>query len=281
MPDHYSILGVARDADEAAIKKAYRKEALKWHPDKNPDNKEAAERRFKAVSEAFKVLSDPDERAHYDRYGEARQANGGGGGTARRYGGGQPVYAEDLTPEDIFNMFFGMPPRGHARGPPQRRQQHPFHQQGGIQIENINLVQLLPFALLLLFSFISSIPIGPDQTPYALRKTDGYPLPRATEALGVPYWVADTFELRHTTAQELNDVEIRVERDALQRLRRKCNAERTSKQKMISAANAYSGPQRAQYLEAADKVELKWCDKKDELEAAERALPTRERADDR
>ena len=122
MVNHYSVLGVAQHATDADIKKAYRKEALRWHPDKNPENKDVAERKFKAISEAFKVLSDPDERAHFDRYGEARQAGAsgprGGGGMRRGPGGG--VYAEELTPEDIFNMFFGVPPSG-GRHPHQRR----------------------------------------------------------------------------------------------------------------------------------------------------------------
>ena len=92
MPDHYKVLGVSRDASDADIKKAYRKEALRWHPDKNPDDSERAERKFKEVANAFKVLSDPNERAHFDRFGEERPAGGGGG--HRGHGGGgfsQPV----------------------------------------------------------------------------------------------------------------------------------------------------------------------------------------------
>ena len=68
---HYEILGVSKDADDDAIKKAYRKAAIKWHPDKNPDNKEMAEKKFKEVAEAFSVLSDKNKREIYDRFGDA------------------------------------------------------------------------------------------------------------------------------------------------------------------------------------------------------------------
>jgi len=69
--DYYEVLGVERQADADAIKKAYRKLALKWHPDRHPgDEREEAEAEFKRVSEAYEVLSDPDKRARYDRFGE-------------------------------------------------------------------------------------------------------------------------------------------------------------------------------------------------------------------
>ena len=66
--DYYEVLGVARDADEKALKSAYRKLAMKYHPDKNPDNADA-EHKFKEVSEAYETLKDPQKRAAYDQLG--------------------------------------------------------------------------------------------------------------------------------------------------------------------------------------------------------------------
>ena len=68
--DFYSILDVPRDADAATLKKAYRKLAMKWHPDKNPNNQEVAQAKFQEISEAYNVLNDPEKRAIYDKYGE-------------------------------------------------------------------------------------------------------------------------------------------------------------------------------------------------------------------
>lgn len=100
MSDYYQTLGVFRDAADADIKKAYRKLAMEYHPDRNPSPE--AEAKFKEISEAYQVLSDPDKRAHYDRFGTAPGAGGGGGG----FGGGfQHVdLAEALN---IFMRDFG------------------------------------------------------------------------------------------------------------------------------------------------------------------------------
>jgi curved DNA-binding protein CbpA len=68
--DYYVVLGVERSADQAAIKKAYRKLAVKWHPDKNADNLKVAEETFKKIGEAYSVLSDEEKRAIYDKYGK-------------------------------------------------------------------------------------------------------------------------------------------------------------------------------------------------------------------
>lgn len=91
--DFYEILGVEKNADDAAIKKAYRKIAMKYHPDRNPDDK-AAEEKFKEAAEAYEVLSDADKRARYDRFGHA-----GVGGQAGGFSGG------GMTMEDIFGQF--------------------------------------------------------------------------------------------------------------------------------------------------------------------------------
>jgi DnaJ-class molecular chaperone len=98
--DFYDTLGIPRGANETEIKKAYRKLAMKWHPDKNAEGKEQAEKKFKAVSEAYEVLSDPGKKKTYDQFGEdgLKDGLGGGGGGG---GGFNPQNAED-----IFAQFF-------------------------------------------------------------------------------------------------------------------------------------------------------------------------------
>jgi molecular chaperone DnaJ len=96
--DYYEVLGVARDAGPDDLKKAFRKLAIQFHPDKNPGDP-SAEDKFKQVNEAYAVLSDPDKRAHYDRFGNAPPAGGGGPGP-----GGVYVNPEDL--QDVFGDLF-------------------------------------------------------------------------------------------------------------------------------------------------------------------------------
>ncbi len=97
--DYYEVLDVPRDADEDAIKKAYRKAALRWHPDRNPGDGAAGER-FKEVAEAYQVLGDAAKRQAYDRYGHAGVQQGGGPG-------GGPGFEGGVSPEDLFASFFG------------------------------------------------------------------------------------------------------------------------------------------------------------------------------
>ena len=94
--DYYEILGVPRNADEEDLKKAFRKQAMKHHPDRNPGDK-AAEAAFKECNEAYDVLKDGEKRAAYDRYGHAAFESGGNGGGGGFSGGF----------EDIFEQMFG------------------------------------------------------------------------------------------------------------------------------------------------------------------------------
>lgn len=97
--DYYEVLGIDKNADDAAIKKAYRQLAKKYHPDMNPGNQEA-EKKFKEASEAYAVLSDPDKRRQYDQFGHAAFEGGAGGGF-----GGFDFTGADMG--DIFGDIFG------------------------------------------------------------------------------------------------------------------------------------------------------------------------------
>ena len=89
---YYDLLGISKNATQTEIKKAYRKMAIKWHPDKNLNNKEEADKKFKEISEAYQVLSDPEKKEIYDKYGEDGLKNEGAGG---------------FSPDDLFNNIFG------------------------------------------------------------------------------------------------------------------------------------------------------------------------------
>ncbi|WP_395647216.1 molecular chaperone DnaJ [Terricaulis sp.] len=101
--DYYETLGVARDADAATIKSAFRKLAMKLHPDQNPGCK-VSEEKFKELGEAYAVLSDPQKRAAYDRYGKAAFQGGPGGG-GPGFGPGGAGFSGDFS--DLFNEIFG------------------------------------------------------------------------------------------------------------------------------------------------------------------------------
>src|SRR3990167_2212444 len=87
--DYYDILGVSKGASADEIKKAYRKQALEWHPDRHKDEKEAAEKRFKEINEAYQVLSNPQKKTAYDNYGHDAFTPGGGNPFAGGFQGGQ------------------------------------------------------------------------------------------------------------------------------------------------------------------------------------------------
>ncbi|MFI5240816.1 MAG: DnaJ C-terminal domain-containing protein [Microgenomates group bacterium] len=133
--DYYEILGIGKSASADEIKKAYRKQALEWHPDRHKDEKETAEKKFKEINEAYQILSNPQKKSAYDQFGHQAFTPGGGGGGnpfAGGFGGGSPFTYTYTSggenpfgnmgfddPFQIFESFFG---GGNPFGRAQRRQ---------------------------------------------------------------------------------------------------------------------------------------------------------------
>ncbi|NXP06797.1 DNJB8 protein, partial [Thinocorus orbignyianus] len=106
MVDYYKVLGLQQSASQNAVKESYHKLALKWHPDKNPSNKEEAEKKFKAIAKAYEVLSDPKKRSVYDKSVKESRCNRG----RRATGGHNSSFDSPYVPHDprsIFGEVFG------------------------------------------------------------------------------------------------------------------------------------------------------------------------------
>jgi DnaJ homolog subfamily B member 12 len=270
--DYYSILGVARSASDADVKKAYRKLALKLHPDKCQAN--GAEEAFKSVSKAFACLSDKDKRAAYDRYGtedpSSLSSGRGGGGAAsayrRRHGGGTYYTEEEVDPAEIFNMFFG----GGFGGPGVRfhaggsggfrsaqfaRAQFAREQEArrarargggaaGTRASNDpdpaelfrGLFQLLPLLLVFLLYFLS--PGGEEH--FALSRTPTFRHEMRTERLDQPFYVKDldAFEEAYPSAtrQRLR-AESNIEASHINAMEHNCLYERQQQQRLFRYGN--------------------------------------------
>ncbi|XP_070712655.1 dnaJ homolog subfamily B member 14 [Pempheris klunzingeri] len=236
--DYYEVLGVSKEVGEDELKKAYRKLALKFHPDKNraPGATEA----FKKIGNAYAVLSNPDKRRQYDLTGGEEPSSPG-----HSHGGGFDFhrgFEADITPEDLFNMFFG---GGFPSSSPHSRtsysQQTDYRQErteergdGGFSM----FIQLMPIVVLILVSILSQMMVSPP--PYSLysRPSTGQTIKRQTENLHVDYYVTRDFKSEYK-GSALQQIEKNVEDDYVSNVRNNCWKERQTKTDLLYAAKVY------------------------------------------
>ncbi|XP_019717722.1 dnaJ homolog subfamily B member 14 [Hippocampus comes] len=242
--DYYEVLGVTKEASEDELKKAYRKLALKFHPDKN--HAPGATDAFKKIGNAYAVLSNPAKRRQYDLTGGeepsgAGHAHGGGNGFDFHRG-----FEADITPEDLFNMFFGGGfPSSSAQPFANGRTSYSHH--GNYRQERTDergdggfsmLIQLMPIVVLVLVSILSQMMVSPP--PYSLysRPSTGQTVKRQTENLHVDYYVTRDFKSEYKAAA-LQQIEKSVEGDYVSNVRNNCWKERQTKTDLLYAAKVY------------------------------------------
>ncbi|KAI9293040.1 DnaJ-domain-containing protein [Neoconidiobolus thromboides FSU 785] len=246
--DFYKILRITKEATENEIKKAYKKLALKFHPDKN--SAPGADEAFKLVSKAFSVLSDPDKKSAYDRYGgDPEQRNSG-----PQYNPGFR-YQEEVSPEELFNMFFGASnfgPGFHSTfvGPDGRQYMRRNRQQpraNTTQFEtNFNLIQLLPILLLLVFSLFSTLftPANLREPDYTFERAPRFTKSYNTQSRGITYY-ADPKEMltfkSKANKQRFNQFEKDVESYYVRSVYQQCINQRDRLNSEIAEATGWFG----------------------------------------
>ncbi|ORX43653.1 DnaJ-domain-containing protein [Piromyces finnis] len=269
--DFYELFGISKDASDAELKKAYRKLALKFHPDKN--SAPGADEAFKVIGHAFQVLSDPDKRKQYDLYGpemdkvpqRPTSSPGSNFGRAGQY----YYYDNELTPEEIFRMMFGdfsfadgsrnrhffyqHPQRQYYRQQQQHQQQHQQNDRSILY----TFLQILPLLLLIFISLPSFS--GPSFPGYSFTPSRQYTKEAKTSQYDVPYYY-DPRDYKFENSDHLRKFENSVEEQFFNGLIRKCELERRNKQARINNARGlFKVDQEA--LKQASKMRTPSCER--------------------
>jgi len=230
--DYYEMLEIPKDASEEALKKAYKKCALKMHPDKN--GAPGAEEAFKKLSKAFQCLNDAQNRAAYDQYGDEDKIP-----ESRRH------YQEDfMTPEDLFNnLFFGG--GGMARHHHHNRGQRQYAQEAGDQQRNP--LHFLPIILLLLVTIFSNFGAQRSSQPqFAFQPSPSFRYSRESVRVKVSYYVGNDFDDNYPKgSKSLTEFEKHVELYYVQSINSECDFQEQAMMRKVQYAKRSGGDAKA------------------------------------
>lgn len=229
--DYYEVLGIEKNSGKEVVNKAYKKLALKLHPDKNkaPGSEEA----FKKVSKAVQCLSDDEKKRVYDQYGDEEHIP-----QQRR----QQYQQDFVSPEDFFSAFFG---GGFVHPAHQQRRHH--DDQGGGEVQRASLLQMLPVMLLVLLTLASNFASRDSGSRFSFSASGAYQSERTSASIGVNYYVAKDFDDHYPDGTRvLADFEKQVEIYYVRNLHSECDYQEKVMYKKVMIAKRRSSQEELQ-----------------------------------
>ena len=250
--DYYDILNISKDATPEQIKKGYKKQAIRFHPDKNhsPLSTEC----FKKISEAYQCLSDPEKKNFYDKYGNEQEFK------EQFFQRNHRHYQEEMDPFEAFNIFFG---NGFFPGARYHFRTDNFHQEG----ENINpnrkILQFFPVILLLLIYILPNLSFLFESKPlYQFTRNSSYSHKRRTSRNGIEFYVGDKFIQKYPKMNDFKSLEPTIEREYLDYLYDDCSNTISYKNRLqYYMAISYSRYEKEQYKRKIEELNYSSCNK--------------------
>jgi len=253
--DYYDILGVKKDATKEEIKKGYKKNAFKFHPDKNKSK--YAEECFKKVSEAYQCLSDPEKKSFYDRYGNEDEFKQNFYQRNHRY------YQEEMDPFEAFNMFFG----GANFYPGVHRHHRHFNWADESSNEPTNrnkrmLLQFIPFIFLILIYLLPSLSFLFESKPlYQFKRNNVYNHKRRTSINQIEFYVGEKFISKYPKMKDFKHLEPQIEKEYLEFLYDDCSNTINYKNKLqYYIRMSYSPYQKVYYQKELNQLNFQSCE---------------------
>ena len=253
--DYYDILGVTKQTSNDDIKRAYKKLAIKFHPDKNKSPK--AEEAFKKIATAYQTLTDPKKRELFDKYGSEEEYR------EKMYQERQQEYEDDFDAYDIFDMFFGnIDPEVLRR---QRRRYQRYQRAQQVQI-NPKVAKFLPFIQLIPILLMGLTYILPtlfqSKDLYVFEKSREYPYQKKTHRYKIAYYVGNDFREKYKDDNEVRKLENDIENKYTSYLRISCQEKIELKEEIQIKLMYYS---KGSYyynllIKELNKIDFKVCD---------------------